>query len=183
MEAFGATDITVDVIGHDAATFMVILKLPTGAIIPATISRANFNKHLIPMFANPPPKINKPTPVIEPETQVAVQSALEEAEEEKPDDIWWDPDAMFQDIRWHAKNNSRAVTLDERDVKPQRLAFKCDVGEKSWSVDMTYLYGFLDRLSNSDKTEDQTRAFQLRKCISTNEGKQRLVDALNNAIQ
>jgi hypothetical protein len=156
--ALGASEITVDVIGHDTGTFTIVLQLPSGAIIPATISKANFNKHMVPLFNNPPEKRPKPAYQQEMEALAAKQTenAIEEAKSIKfdQDDIWWDINEMFQDIRWHAKNNKRAIVLENRDIKPPRLAFRCQETNKSWSVDLRYLYDFCDKLFNSDKPEE-----------------------------
>jgi phage pi2 protein 07 len=185
--ALGASEITVDVIGHDAATYTIVLQLPGGAIIPATITKSNFNKHMVPLFNNPPEKRPKPAYQVNIEAAQAKQAkiAIQEAKEEKPelDDICWDINDMFQEMRWHAKNNKRAIVLEERNVKPVRLAFRCKETNKSWSVDMKYLYEFLDKLFNSSNPEESARGFQLRKCVSTVEGKNRLVESINNAIQ
>ena len=182
-QSLGAVDITVDVIGHDVASYMLILKLPTGAIIPATVSRANFNKHIVPLFENPPEKVVRHERQVHPAAQAAIQEAVQEAKEEVEDDSWWDIDQMFQEIRWHAKDNGRSVVVEDRNVQPPRLAFRCTSTDKTWSVDMKYMYEFIDRLSASPKPEAQSRGFQLRKCVSTGEGKKRLAESLNNAIQ
>lgn len=183
MENFSSADITLDVIGHDVNAYMIILKLPSGAIVPATIARANFNKHMIPLFANPPEKIVKEPVQQKQEVLETIQTALQDNKEEKADDLWWDMDAMFQEIRWHAKNNSRSVVLDNRNVQPPRLAFRCDITDTSWSMNIDYMYDILNRLSLSQNKEEQARAFQIRKCLGTSDGKKRLVDSLNSAIQ
>jgi hypothetical protein len=187
-QTLGLPEITVDVIGHDAASFTIILQLPGGTIIPATITKANFNKHMLPLFENPPEKRPKPAYQKEIEKFQAkqqIQTAIQEARDDKSeaDDLWWDVNEMFQEIRWHAKNNKRAIVLEQRDILPQRVAFRCKDTDKSWSVDLKYLYGFLDKLSNSSNAEESARGFQLRKCVSTIEGRERLVESLNNAIQ
>jgi hypothetical protein len=181
------TSIQVSIVGHDTNSNLIMLQLPSGSLIPATVMKANFAKYLTPLFKNPPTQ-TIPTTVIsdQGEAQTLLQAGIQlvkEDKEEKPDDLWWDIDAMFQEIRWHAKANERKIVLDERSVVPYRLAFKCIKTDKTWSVDIKYLYEYCDKLFTSPDKNLQSKGFQLRKCVSTVEGRQRLVESLNNAIK
>lgn len=188
-QSLGTVNITVDVIGHDTASNTIVLQLPSGAIVPAIVARGNFSKHIIPLLENPPKKVFRAQPIEvlpqeQPETTVQeVKSVAEPEEKIEMDDIWWDVDGMFQEIRWHAKKNGRSIVLDERHIQPPRIAFKCLTTDKSWSLDLKCLNDYCDKLFNSQDTASQSKGFQLRKCISTHEGKERLVESLNNAIK
>jgi hypothetical protein len=177
------TSIQVNIVGHDTNSNLIMLQLPSGSLIPATVMKSNFTKHLVPLFKNPP--VQTAVAII-PETQAIIQEEVKQvqgAKEEKPDDLWWDVEAMFQEMRWHAKSNERSIVLDERSVVPYRLAFKCTKTDKSWSVDIKYLYEHCDKLFTNPDPVAQAKGFQLRKCVATIEGRQRLVESLNNAIK
>jgi hypothetical protein len=178
-------NIMLELVGHDVASHTIILQLPSGTIVPATVAKANFNKHILSLIVNPPVNVKEDTLERVQQNEIiqkAIQETVKEVKEEM-DDIWWDADGMFQEMRWHAKKNGRAIVLDERITQPPRLAFKCTNTNTSWSLDIKYLNEHCDRLFNSTDPAQQSKGFQLRKCISTHEGKQRLVDSINNAIK
>jgi hypothetical protein len=178
-------NIAVNIVGHDVATNTIILQLPSGTIVPATVARAYFNRSIIPLLKDAPKQATQSTPEAKAEIKAVIQEATQIAKEvqAEADDMWWDVDGMFQEIRWHAKKNGRSIVLDERDIQPPRIAFKCKTTNKSWSIDVKCLNEYCDKLFNSPDPASQSKGFQLRKCIGTHEGKERLVESLNNAIK
>lgn len=184
--ALGTYDIKVSIIGHNTEEHAIVIQLPTGVIVNAVVSKTNFANHMQPLIENPPP----PPPAFVPRNEtksddnhIPIQPKQEEQSllPQKVEDLWYDPMAMFDDIKFHAWTNGRAIIPDERP-NTNRLAWKCQNTGKTWSVEISCIKETLDALAVSPNPQDQSKSLNIRKCIWTIEGRERLC-AFFNAYQ
>ncbi len=178
--ALGSYNISISIVGHNKEGNAVVLQLPNGVIVNAVISKTLFAKYIQPLIENPPiPETILPKePKIEAKEPVQVKE-VKEPVPTKIEDLWYDPIGMFDDIRYYAATNGRAIVPDERPGT-NRIAWKCKNTEKSWSVELSCLKEALDGLDGSSDPKNQSLAMNVRKCIATIEGRQRLCASFNS---
>jgi len=180
--ALGIGNIGIDIVGYDTEQSVLVLQLPSGVLIRAVVSKPDFRVHIKPLIENPPPpkqlqvasSIKEQQPVIDAPKPEQKQDQVSQVS----DDLWFDPMSMFIDIKAYAKYNDRSIIPDERPGT-NRMAWKCKNTGKSWSVSLPILLETLNKLAASPDPTDQSKAFHIRKCISTIEGRQRLCDSFN----
>jgi hypothetical protein len=175
--ALGAYNIAVSIIGHNTEGKAVVLQLPNGVLVNAVVSKTLFEKHIKPLIENPPKQDATPPPAEKPVAKEPVKVEAK-TEPEKMEDLWYDPMMMFDDIRGHARGSGCAIVPDERPGTG-RLAWRCKNTGKTWSVELSCIKEALDNLAASSKPSDQSMAINLRKCVYTIEGRERLCASFN----
>jgi hypothetical protein len=180
---FGNVDIDVSIIGYNTEANSAIFRLPAGTLVHGKFSKTVFEKQIMPLIKNPPPKQVRQAPVqsftiVDPNEQIEKPKVL--------DDLWWDVEAMFHYIREHATQERCHILCDDRPSTLNVMAWKCAgecKGERvSWSVGINIFKQHLDKMANSSDETLKSQAFNLRKCIISSDGRQRLCDSFNKGI-
>jgi hypothetical protein len=106
------------------------------------------------------------------EHNAIMSSLIDRHKDDIVDDDWEDFYAMISDMKAHALINGQAIEIQDRPIQ-LRWGWRCVNTRKTWSIKISALRKHINSL------EDQVNSDILKRSMSTQEGKNNLLDFIN----